>query len=256
MTSEIKNRLYNGIVHEAIHDRNSDFRDLPLVLFTLDSQKTKIADSIFEFLKVLLLPFGEYSGRKGYENINGVGNCAVLGVEKTLAGNFGGFDLFGKIDCLLKSADGEFVILDYKNTAASIPGPSEITVSDDGILQEFQMPFYANLVSENIRLGRLRGELFASYFYAIKDKAKTAAFDDTPGSKKTLSDFGGAMETSLEYAELFKSKVENYDFAPKALRGKKDRFSVSKYENCARCQFKTICRTTYTVGEKTLETRK
>ena len=75
VTSEIKNRLYNGIVHEAIHDRNSDFRDLPLVLFTLDSQKTKIADSIFEFLKVLLLPFGEYSGRKGYENINGVGKC-------------------------------------------------------------------------------------------------------------------------------------------------------------------------------------
>lgn len=256
VTSEIKNRLYNGIVHEAIHDRNSDFRDLPLVLFTLDSQKTKIADSIFEFLKVLLLPFGEYSGRKGYENINGVGKCAVLGVEKTLAGNFGGFDLFGKIDCLLKSADGEFVILDYKNTSASIPSSAESTVSDDGILQEFQMPFYANLVSENIRLGRLRGELFASYFYAIKDKAKTAAFDDTPGSKKTLSDFGAAMETSLKYAEIFRSKVENYDFAPKALRGKKDRFSVSKYENCARCQFKTICRTTYTVGEKTLETRK
>ncbi len=63
------------------------------------------------------------------------------------------------------------------------------------------------------------------------------------------------MRTSLEYAELFKSKVENYDFAPKALRGKKDRLGVSKYEDCARCQFKTICRTTYTVGEKTLETR-
>ncbi len=256
VTSEIRNRLYNGIVHEAIHDRNSDFRDLPLVLFTLDSQKTKIADSIFEFLKVLLLPFGEYSGRKGYENINGIGKCAVLGVEKTLAGNFGGFDLFGKIDCLLKSADGELVILDYKNTSASIPGSAESTVSDEGILQEFQMPFYANLVSENIRLGKLKGELFASYFYAIKDRAKTAAFDDTPGSKKTLEDFGEAMGTSLDYAEIFRSKVENYDFAPKTLRGKKDRLGVSKYENCARCQFKTICRTAYTVGEKTLETRK
>lgn len=256
VTSEIKSRLYNGIVRDAIHDRNSDFFDLPLVLFTLDSQKTKIADSIFEFLKVLLLPFGEYSGRKGYENINGVGKCAVLGVEKTLAGNFGGFDLFGKIDCLLKSPEGELVILDYKNTSASIPSSSEITVSDEGILQEFQMPFYANLVSENIRLGRLRGELFASYFYAIKDKCKTAAFDNTPGSKKTLSDFGGAMETSLKYAEIFRSKVENYDFAPKALRGKKDALSVSKHEDCARCQFKTICRTAYTVGEKTLETRK
>lgn len=256
VTSEIRNRLYNGIVHEAIHDRNSDFRDLPLVLFTLDSQKTKIADSIFEFLKVLLLPFGEYSGRKGYENINGIGKCAVLGVEKTLAGNFGGFDLFGKIDCLLKSADGELVILDYKNTSASIPGSAESTVSDEGILQEFQMPFYANLVSENIRLGKLKGELFASYFYAIKDRAKTAAFDDTPGSKKTLEDFGEAMKTSLDYAEIFRSKVENYDFAPKTLRGKKDRLGVSKYENCARCQFKTICRTAYTVGEKTLETRK
>lgn len=255
VTSEIKKRLYNEIVHEAIHDRTSDFRDLPLVLFTLDSQKTKIADAIFEFLKVLLLPFGEYSGRKGYENINGVGKCAVLGVEKTFAANFKDFDLFGKIDCLLKSADGEVVILDYKNTSASIPSSSEIAVSDEEILQEFQMPFYANLVSENIRLGRLKGELFASYFYAIKDKTKTAAFDDTPGSKKTISDFGEAMSVSLEYAELFKSKVENYDFAPKALRSKKDRLGVSKYEDCARCQFKTICRTTYTVGEKTLETR-
>ena len=256
VTFGIKKLLYGDLVNNAIHDNHSDFRDLPLVLFTLDSQKTKIADSIFEFLKILLLPFGEYSGKKGFENINGVGKCLVLGVEKTLAGDFGGFDLFGKIDCLLKSAEGEFVILDYKNSKNSIPSAEESSVSDEGILRDFQMPFYANLVSENIRLGNLKGELFASYFYAINGNCKAAAFDNTEGSKKILSDFVPAMKTSLRYAELFKTKTENYDFAPKSLRGRKNELSVSKYENCARCQFKAICRTAYTIGDRTLETRK
>ncbi len=258
VTEKMKAELYGGLVENAI---KREFRGLPLVILTLASQKDKIADVIWSFLKILLLPFGKYSGKKDCVTMNGIGGCSVAGLEQSLAGDFGNYDLFGKLDCLVKTPDGDFIILDYKNTSASVPSAAKIKVdTDTGILGDFQMPLYAELVACPQNREILKGGLFAAYFYAIKDGKKTAAFDETEGIKDDkrlkLADFEATMETLKEYAELFNSQTEKFDFAPRASGGKKDRLNVNRYENCVSCQFRTVCRTTYTVAEKKIKETK
>lgn len=255
VTEKMKCELYGKLVEDAI---KSEFRGLPLVLHTLNSQKNQIADVVWNFLKKLLLPFNECKTTNASQiSFNGIGNCVVAGLEETLASDCGAYDLFGKLDCLAKTPDGDFIILDYKNTSASVPSATEIKVdTDTGILGDFQMPLYANLVASDENQKKRPGDLFAAYFYAIKDGAKRAAFDETEGIKEDkklkLADFEATMETLKEYAELFKNQTENFDFEPHSSHNKKDRLNVNKFQNCAKCQFKTICRTTFTVGERGL----
>lgn len=253
VTEKMKRELYGKLIQDAI---NFEFAGIPLVKYTLSSQADKIADVIWNFLKKLLLPFGEYEGSSSFITMNGIGNCSVVGLEQTFAGNFGDYDLFGIIDCLVKTPDGDFVILDYKNTSASVPKTEEIRLSDAGILNDFQMPFYANLVVCPESQKKNPGDLFAAYFYAIKDGSKRAAFDQTEGCKNSFEFFEPSMDASKEYAELFKNQVEKYDFKPCTSHDKRDRLSVNKYQDCVRCQFKTICRTTFTVASKEIGEKK
>lgn len=255
VTEKMKAELYGGLVENAI---KREFRGLPLVILTLSFQKDKIADVIWSFLKILLLPFGKYSGNPSYVTMNGIGGCSVAGLEQSLAADFGNYDLFGKLDCLVKTPDGDFIILDYKNTSASVPSAAKIKAdTDTGILGDFQMPLYAELVACPQNREILKGGLFAAYFYAIKDGTKRPSFDETEGIKEDkklkLADFEATMETLKEYAELFNSQTEKFDFAPRTSSSKKDRLNVNRYENCVSCQFRTVCRTTYTVAEKKIK---
>lgn len=258
VTEKMKRELYGKLVEDAI---KSEFRGLPLVLHTLNSQKNQIADVVWNFLKKLLLPFGECKTTNASQiSFNGIGKCVVVGLEETLASDCGDYDLFGKIDCLVVAPEIGYIILDYKNTSASIPAATEIKVDDAGILSDFQMPLYANLVASDENLKKRPGDLFAAYFYAIQDGTKRVAFDETPGINETkklrLEDFKPTMETLKDYASLFKNQTENFDFEPRTSHDKKDRLNVNKFENCAKCSFKTICRTTFTVGDRELSGEK
>lgn len=258
VTEKMKRELYGKLVEDAI---KSEFRGLPLVLYTLNSQKNQIADVVWNFLKKLLLPFNECKTTNANQiSFNGIGNCVVAGLEETLASDCGDYDLFGKIDCLVVAPEIGYIILDYKNTSASIPAAKEVKVDDAGILGDFQMPLYANLVASDENQKKRPGDLFAAYFYAINDGTKRAAFDETEGikddKKLKLADFEATMETLKEYAELFNSQTEKFDFEPHTGLDKKDRLNVNKFEDCAKCSFKTICRTTFTVGNRELSGEK
>lgn len=251
VTEKLYDLLYNQIVEKAIHYKGFEFSDSPIVLLTLDSQKMLIGDTVWKCLKNLLLPFNDDGSEK---DINGVGRCTVHGVEESFAKTFEGFNLFGNLDCLVLTPDGDYIILDYKNTSSSIPAKKAMMVDDAGLLEDFQMAVYANLLKE--RDGR---ELKAAYFYPIKweeTSRKVSAFDEL-NQKAPYSEFEPAVSTAEEYAGLFAEKInqvlEGKDvLAPLSSKDKSDKLSVNRFTDCSGCNFKSICRTTYTVGKKEL----
>ena len=209
----------------------SDFRDSVLALYALQSQKQKLAQKIYSFFQFLLKPFNE---KKGF------GNCTVLAEEKKLSLVKNGLVYYGVIDCLLKSPDGEYIIIDYKNTNSSIPDAKDIILDDNNLLHDFQMPMYYTLLNVKDE------DIFGGYFYSISDCQKRVVTQ----KEKTSEDFTQTRLALDEYTEIFKTAVEKKDFVPKESLSKKDRQNVKPYQTCVECPYKTICRTTYTVAGK------
>lgn len=155
---------------------------------------------------------------------------------------------YGIIDCLLKTPGGEYVIIDYKNTTTSIPAANAITIDDNKLLGDFQMPLYYKLLDVS------DDDLYGGYFYSISDSDKRAV-TDKKAKGKSLAEFIPTLEALDEYAELFGAAISTRDFVPKSSASRTDRRNVKPYEHCAGCSFKTICRTTYTVaGENIVST--
>lgn len=270
-TSEINTEAVNyqinlsTYIEKAIFLQN--YSDCPLVTDSLKAQKQKIEETMFTFLKTLLLPCEQKSGsRKGSECIAGIGKSTVIGCEITICEPADNFNYFGKIDCLLKDTQNNWIIVDYKNS--SIPGVKDYTADSNNILNDFQMPLYFKLIKEeNIH------EITAGLFYSIKNCKKNAPVDiysqtkekDENGAAlknggyfpdKTYEFYKPNVDIMSEYAELFYQKVSPVngkpDFTPYTSSSDKDRLNVKSYENCIQCVFKSICRTTYNVGKKTI----
>ena len=238
-----------NIVEEAILEP-SEFRDSPLVIETLLSQKEKIADNIVSFLRFLLKPYGEgkfVKSSKTFKDFNGIGNCTVYGVEDTLLSVKDNFDYLGKIDCYLLSPNNDWIIIDYKNSKSSIPKEKEIYSDENDILGNFQMTVYRKLVSEK----KEKHEVCASYFYSIKDCEKTKATDSLV--KETKIQEAEESERVLDdYAQLFVNCVKNNMFKPHTSSDKSDKLRVISYKDCKDCPYKTVCRTTYNIAGKEL----
>ena len=63
------------------------------------------------------------------------------------------------------------------------------------------------------------------------------------------------MQTFEEYCRQFCANVQTENFIPKSSNDEKDKQNVMLSENCAGCNFKGICRTTYSVAQNLLEKR-
>ncbi|MCR4579375.1 MAG: PD-(D/E)XK nuclease family protein [Treponema sp.] len=244
-SQEIRENLIS-ITEKAIK-APSDFRDSPLVIETLLSQKEAIADVIYSFLKTLLLPYGESYSAKGERNkINGIGNCSVAALEEVKSLGLKNFTYLGVIDCLIISPDEDYIIIDYKNSKSSIPAKKDLIPDEDSILKDFQMAVYYTLMGkdniENIKAG---------YFYSISDRDKCCVTDEF--TNDTLENFSDSISETINYAELFASTVIREDrqaFEPHTSKKRKDKLNVSKYKDCAACNFKTICRSSYRLAGK------
>lgn len=256
-----------------------NIKDAPLVVQSLKAQKEKIEKNVADFLKTLLLPFGEKQNcKKGYEKLNGIGNCAVFACEKSFTAvenirnddsveNETELQYFGKIDALLISPENDWIVIDYKNSTL----PTEINVDADGILKDFQMPVYFKILHEE----KMR-KIAAGVFYSIKEGKTKSAADIFAKKKigdgknatyeqcKTFGDFKETMNALTVYATTFekttnlsKNRNENNpDFSPRSSNSKNDILNVNVYEDCQKCHFKNICRTTYVIGKKSLKEKK
>lgn len=254
-----------SLVNRAIMSRSNNFCDSPLVLKTLEKQQAKTSEKIIGFLKVLLLQYKKEDGMETPKEINGIGGCSVVGVEQTLFSPQENFAYYGKIDCVVKTPDtNQFVLLDYKNTKASIPAETDFMAdTETKILGDFQMAVYCRLLSNDCKK-----ELAAAYFYSVSDKKKQMVFDkyqvNLVDSKKqpkpdhNYDVFESTVSICDEYASMLNEAVTASapDFTPYTGGEKTERMNVKKHEHCVGCNFKTICRTTYSVGGKSLAERR
>ncbi len=220
----------------------SDFRDSYLAIKSLQAQEKKLYEAICKCIKVLIKPYPE-----------GFGNCKVIGAEKKIklkpAQN--NYILNGKIDCLLKSPESEYIIVDYKSSASSIPDKKACRADENGILRDFQMPLYYKLVgAENYEL--FIEKIYGGFFFNIKD-AKSNPVTQKDNKKADCESFGDTLRVLDEYAALFTEAVEKENFKPRAVKDHHDRMGVRAYEDCIACPCKSICRTTYTTAGKKIE---
>ena len=248
-------------VTSAIHDTTMDFKDSPLVLRALDAQREKIADGIMDFLHRLCTA-PQKPDAPGYNTaIKGFGGYKVQGAEVALSGKTAdGIALFGKIDCLLSDPEsGDYVIIDYKNTAGAMPKTSALNADENGLLGDFQMPMYVRLAETPVE---------AAYFYAIKDDRRVCAIDECAGLSKAAEDAGvenprqynvftaRTVRLFEDYASDFAARVHTARFEPVIPKQKQGAFvHAEPYVVCAGCAFKGICRTTFTVGERSIASK-
>ena len=263
ITQEINELLYGsgteeneGIVVKAIKHISNDFHDSPLVIKTLLNQKQKIAQTIVSFLKELLLPYKLEDSEKSSRVKSGIGTCIVFGVEGTFISEQEDFSYYGKIDCVVKTPDTkQYILLDYKNSYSAIPEEKDFKVDEEtGILKDYQMAVYCRLLSNDCEK-----EIAAAYFYSIKPQStsyKKLVFDKS--EKKNYPSFEPTVIASAEYAKLFNDKISdsNPDFQPETSGDIKNRLNTKVYSDCIKCNFKAICRTTYSVAGKQIKTKK
>ena len=265
----------------AIHDKSMDFRESPIVIRALESQTDAIAQGVMDFLHRLCAePKKPADGKKNRNtSVKGFGGYKVLDAEVEVATkNASGTKLFGKIDLLLSDMEsGDYVIIDYKNSEAALPDAGDLIKDENGLLGNFQMPMYVTLVkNEKIRdaqketsdaAGTQRIE--AAYFYAIKaskDSAKRAAIDEYKGlsTDKSAADGRNPYEYDVfcadtlplfdRYADDFAARVQDCRFEPVNPEQKQGALvHVEPYSVCVKCDFKGICRTTFTIGERQQE---
>lgn len=263
ITQEINELLYGsgteeneGIVVKAIKHISNDFHDSPLVIKTLLNQKQKIAQTIVSFLKELLLPCKLEDSEKSSRVKSGIGTCIVFAVEGTFISEQEDFSYYGKIDCVVKTPDTkQYILLDYKNSYSAIPAEKDFKVDEEtGILKDYQMAVYCRLLSNDCEK-----EIAAAYFYSIKPQStsyKKLVFDKS--EKKNYPSFEPTVIASAEYAKLFNDKISdaNPDFQPETSGDIKNRLNTKVYSDCIKCNFKAICRTTYSVAGKQIKTKK
>lgn len=137
----------------------------------------------------------------------------------------------GRIDCLLEN-DDEIILLDFKSSESAIP--KNIFAFDD--TPDFQMPSYFHLLENQ----KSPIEIASAYFVCIDPSVKNQlkkVFDKN-ASSATNEKFKKTRIRFLELAENFANDIAN------------ENFSLDKidFEKCGKCDYKNICRKTFTVS--------
>ena len=231
-------KLIKEKTREAIRDKSFDFYQSPLALRVLEEQSHKFESIIIDFLH-------EFCRRE-----KGFGGCRVVSTEA----HFNAWEkekrykYFGKIDCVLSDDAGRIIIVDYKNTSP----PSIASCRADettGTLDNFQCAMYVTLwnLSSPVKVDKM-------LFCSIKNAGKNVAVIDDANARKTPETYEPTLSSFERYAALFYETVENGN--PEPLRGVRHGddalIAPDVYSDCTACDFKTICRTAYTVASHKL----
>ncbi|MBO4319612.1 MAG: PD-(D/E)XK nuclease family protein [Treponema sp.] len=252
-------------IQHATEKAIQEFSKSPLVKKVLLSQQNQISDSMYGFLCILLIPFGSSINSNGErQNIAGLGKCTVYGVENISLYPSENADYFytGVIDCLLKSPrmdDSEtegWIIIDWKSSSASIPRAADIYQDENGLLHDFQMPMYITLILAQSD----EKNVDAAYYYSLRKEKKSyeqkkAVIDRYVNSEKkdlTQKSFEPVIKKFTEYADVFSKKCMDVP-EPYISYDSKDSLAVRAERDCTKCDFKSICRTTYSIAERNLK---
>ena len=140
----------------------------------------------------------------------------------------------GIIDRVSISTDGEPLIFDYKT--GDPPRQTDLADLENVPLSEFQMPLYIKLYEE-----MSHNTIEGAYFYNIKGCSIRDIVDKTPDRRsKALKreEYVPYLEALDIQIKQFSGKVKALDFIPREIN----------LSNCRSCDYKTICRSTYSEG--------
>ena len=223
---------------EAICDKSFDFYQSPIALRVLEAQSGKFEKIIIDFLHEFC--------KQG----KGFGGCRVVSTEASCEAWESGkrYKYFGKIDCVLSDDAGRIIIVDYKNT---VPPSIASCRADEttGTLKNFQCAMYVTLwnLADPVKVDKM-------VFCSIKNAGDNTVVIDYGDDKKLPESYAPTLSVFDRYASLFYETVENGN--PEPLRGVRhgdDALIVPDvYSDCMACDFKTICRTAYTVASHKL----
>jgi hypothetical protein len=191
----------------------------PLAVPLLVSQSRAMARKIFGLLKAEAKYFPGY---------------AVADLECSLALHRGDILLNGRLDRVSFSPEGDPVILDYKTNA--VPSRKDSTETADAALTDFQMPMYVRLYEEAAK------QQIAGAFFLSINQHDISAIIGSPGGKKGHSreDYQETLDALETYIDDFAGAVKSADFSPGEI----------VFDRCAGCDYKNICRTTFSLNGK------
>lgn len=224
---EIKTLVQNSVLKAF-----EKFQDSPISYKILLSQKNKFFNGIMNFLKNFCAP-EKYAS---YTVVNTESWLCSQDEQKDFA-------LSGRIDCVLSSPLGKLTIIDYKNS--KLPSIKECTLDDEGNISNFQCVLYVQLWNFKNKINPVE----KMSFVAIQSDKESTIFDSD--SKKTFDSYKSTVEEAKLYEDYFYQKAKDYDF--KAIVQSKNKFcKLNIFSDCIKCNFKAICRTSFTAGEKKL----
>lgn len=149
--------------------------------------------------------------------------------------------LFGRLDCVLVSADEQVLILDFKTN--SLPSKKECFPDDNGVVSNFQMPMYVTLWENQT----VKESVSKAAFVSIQKSEFIPIIGDFGGRKKGLNRDGA--EGFEKLLEGFEARLDEYVTALETANF--EQLTQISFQTCQDCSWKTLCRTTYTVsGEK------
>lgn len=202
----------------------ASYKSSSLAREILLSQKERFVQTIITFLRWFCQP-------------RLFGNWQILAVEKSLQKEVPQSEslvLTGQLDCVL--SDGEDCsIVDFKNTASSIPDDANIGAD----LDDFQMPMYFELW-ENYRPDTLNLARFVPVnVKSMSEEGHAVIIKEGKGGKKqaTLPDFVNyTLPVFDEFVKEMGGAIKNAEYPT-------ERASVE--DDCRECDYRAICRRVY-----------
>jgi hypothetical protein len=188
---------------------------IPLVL----SQANAISRRLTELLKTEARYFPDYT---------------VGELESALTMTREGLCLNGVLDRVSVSPEDGPVIIDYKT--GGTPTKKDSSETTDSPLADFQMPMYVRLYEEKTGL-KVEGAFFISIH-----KNEITAVIGSPERKKgfTREAYQETLDAFDFYTGQFRESVQALDFS----------LGEIHFETCAACDYRNICRTTYSLNSR------
>ena len=250
-------------VHKAIEKAltdekilSSDVMNGALSKSAFQSQLPVVKKTLMDFaLKICAPP--TFSSDGTILNNGSYGGWTIEGLEIARTVFSEKYQCTGYIDCLL-TRNGEpetAVIIDYKT--GHIPNAGESTVNDDEKIKNFQMAMYVYLLEHACTQNEKVYKVKEGLFYSLQEKANgfqtnyvIAENPPTHSSIVTRDTFEPTLEAFTSYLENFTECVKKYEF--KTSKNYIDKNYVNPNSDCIKCKFKSICRTSFTVGKRAL----
>ncbi|MDR2210025.1 MAG: PD-(D/E)XK nuclease family protein [Spirochaetaceae bacterium] len=202
----------------------------------------------------LLLPLGEAVNRRLRDLLKTeaayFSGFEVEDLEQTYESVRGPLRLIGRIDRVSLSSRGEPMIIDYKtNTAPTKPESRKSAAGDpdEPGIEDFQIPMYIRLYEE--KTGR---RVDRAFFIIINRHEIVPVMGGLEGKRDlcTRDQYEPSMEALDLAVRIFDTALSRLNFIPQGNPGSLQGLPRVLLKTCAGCDFKTLCRSLYSLNPR------